>query len=164
MLLLCERERSGGRVDHRLIFYSFIFMWLFSDVVDFSELRGLFTSDIKVGDVAHMVERSLRMREARGSIPRVSIHFSNLLFIHSYILYFTPCSQNEHLFYCFIKIFHLNYCPFKTTPPKKKKKKKKKKKSHRPCIVFFFREKKKKTVRFIFLERTKPTCSALIDS
>lgn len=60
------------------------------------------------------------------------------------------------------KIFHLNYCPFKTTPPKNKKKKKKK--SHRPCIVFFFRGKKKKTVRFIFLERTKPTCSALTDS
>jgi hypothetical protein len=28
------------------------------------------------GGVAHMVERSLRMREARGSIPRTSIPFS----------------------------------------------------------------------------------------
>ncbi|GLU13035.1 hypothetical protein SLE2022_296840 [Rubroshorea leprosula] len=28
------------------------------------------------GGVAHMVERSLRMREARGSIPRTSIYFS----------------------------------------------------------------------------------------
>ena len=29
----------------------------------------------QVGGVAHMVERSLRMREARGSIPRTSISF-----------------------------------------------------------------------------------------
>ena len=63
-----------------------------------------------------MVERSLRMREARGSIPRVSIHFSNLLFIHSYILYFTPCCQNEHLFYCFIKNFPLKLLSIQNNP------------------------------------------------
>ena len=28
-----------------------------------------------IGDVAHMVERSLCMREARGSIPRISTFF-----------------------------------------------------------------------------------------
>jgi hypothetical protein len=35
-----------------------------------------------LGGVAHMVERSLRMREARGSIPRTST-FSHLLFMLS---------------------------------------------------------------------------------
>ena len=70
-----------------------------------------------------MVERSLRMREARGSIPRVSIHFSNLLFIHSCILYFTLCFQNEHLFYSFIKNFPLKLLSIQNNPAYKEKEK-----------------------------------------
>ena len=31
------------------------------------------------GDVAQMVERSLSMREVRGSIPRISIYFFKLV-------------------------------------------------------------------------------------
>ena len=34
----------------------------------------------RIGGVAHMVERSLRMREARGSIPRTSIFFLHNFF------------------------------------------------------------------------------------
>ena len=41
-----------------------------------------------LGGVAHMVERSLRMREARGSIPRTSIFFYvlPLQFAHKVII------------------------------------------------------------------------------
>ena len=38
---------------------------------------------MQLGGVAHMVERSLRMREARGSIPRTSIFFPLLVVISS---------------------------------------------------------------------------------
>ena len=48
---------------------------------------ALITVDVyvnKSGGVAHMVERSLRMREARGSIPRTSIFKCN--FAHCFRL------------------------------------------------------------------------------
>lgn len=74
---------------------------------------------------------------------RVSMYSSNLLFfffdktpliycsfIHA-VLYFTPCFQNEHLFYSLSKIFHLNY--FHSEQPHLKRKIK----SNRPSIVFF---------------------------
>jgi hypothetical protein len=37
------------------------------------ELIYVYTNILHQGDVAQMVERSLCMREARGSIPRISI-------------------------------------------------------------------------------------------
>ena len=50
------------------------------------------------GDVAHMVERSLRMREARGSIPRVSSFAKCTFFIfvwHSFIDSFDFIDSNS---------------------------------------------------------------------
>ena len=45
------------------------------------------------GGVAHMVERSLRMREARGSIPRTSILIS---FLQFFSYHFTWSTANGH--------------------------------------------------------------------
>ena len=37
------------------------------------------------GDVAQMVERSLSMREVRGSIPRISIYFKDIKFSRLFV-------------------------------------------------------------------------------
>jgi hypothetical protein len=46
-----------------------------------------------LGDLAHMVERLLRMREALGSIPRISI-FAKFIFIKETVLA-TYTAQND---------------------------------------------------------------------
>jgi hypothetical protein len=48
-----------------------------------------------LGDLAHMVERLLRMREALGSIPRISILiFAKFIFIKETVLA-TYTAQND---------------------------------------------------------------------
>ena len=76
----------------------------------------------RIGGVAHMVERSLRMREARGSIPRTSIIFFFILldgfpgFPLTHIqtalaskLHFGMCSVLVRQHLCFFSIaYHLH--------------------------------------------------------
>jgi cellulose synthase/poly-beta-1,6-N-acetylglucosamine synthase-like glycosyltransferase len=68
------------------------------------------------GDVAQMVERSLSMREARGSIPRISKFFLWFLFFwfifwfYKYV-FFSFVSVFSHIFlmffvcFCFLKVW-----------------------------------------------------------
>jgi hypothetical protein len=65
-------------------------------------------SNIIKGGVAHMVERSLRMREARGSIPRTSIFYFLLFRVSWHSLNLEPfrlqiASNKSERFYITIK-------------------------------------------------------------
>ena len=62
-------------------------MFLLSDRI----INGI----VRRGDVAQMVERSLSMREVRGSIPRISISFSLFPeFVRKYFPFPNPFLEN----------------------------------------------------------------------
>jgi hypothetical protein len=62
---------------------------------------------VPTGDVAQMVERSLCMREARGSIPRISIFFSvSLLLFFLSVLSFEQ--ENKHVVAVEINLIIIN--------------------------------------------------------